>query len=174
MGGRPPHLEPQRHHPLCLDPDVHVGRLAGDREVADEAGIDQVVAAPILALLRLLVADDPEPHPHPVLVAQRRGDDHHRRHRALHVVGAPPEEPIPLDPRLELLGVARHHVDVPLEHDRRRIRGPDFGLDHRPSAHRFPGRLDISRLEPRFHKPRALDNASLLAGFVGDQALGED
>ena len=45
MGRRPPHLEPQRQHPLGLDPDVQIGRLAGDREVADEPALDQSVAA---------------------------------------------------------------------------------------------------------------------------------
>ena len=52
---------------------MKIGRLAGDREVADEAAGDQPVAAPS-ASPGLLVADDPQPHPHPVLVAQRRGD----------------------------------------------------------------------------------------------------
>ena len=61
----PADLEPQRQHALGLDPDVQVGRLAGDREVADEAAVDQVVAAALGLLLGLLVADDPEPHPHP-------------------------------------------------------------------------------------------------------------
>ena len=173
MGRRAAHLEPQRQHSLGLDPDVHVGRLAGDREVADEAGIDQPVAAAVLPLLGLLVADDPEAHPHPVLVAQRRGDDHHRRDRALHVVGAAPVEPIAFEPRLELLGVGGDDVDVALQHDRGRPRGPHFRLHHRQPPHRFAGRLDISRLEPRFHKPGALDDVLLLAGLVRDQPLGQ-
>ena len=49
MGRRPPHLEPQRQHALGLDPDVQIGRLAGDREVAGEAAVDQRVAAAVLA-----------------------------------------------------------------------------------------------------------------------------
>ena len=128
VGGGAGDLEPHRQHPLGLDPDVEVGRLAGDREVADEAGVDQPVAAAVLALLRLLVADHAEPHPDPVLVAHRRGDDHHRRDRALHVVGAAPVEPVPLDPRLELLRPRRHHVEVPLEHHRRRVGGPTSAI----------------------------------------------
>ena len=102
VGGDPADLEPQRQHALRLDPDLEVGRLAGDREVADEAAVDEVVAAALGLLLGLLVADDPEPDPDRVLVAHRRGDDQHRRQRALHVVGAAPVEPVALDPRVEL------------------------------------------------------------------------
>ena len=100
-------LEPQRQHSLGLDPDLQVGRLAGDREVADEAAVDEMVAAALGLLLGLLVADDPEPHPDPVLVAHRRGGQQHRRQRPLHVVGAAPVEPVALDPRLELARRAR-------------------------------------------------------------------
>ena len=49
---------------------MHVGRLARDREVADEALVDELVAAAVVLLLGLLVGDDPEPHPDRVLVAQ--------------------------------------------------------------------------------------------------------
>ena len=107
VGGDAADLEPQRQHPLRLDPDVQVGRLAGDREVADEAAVDEVVAAALGLLLGLLVADDPEPHPHPVLVAHRGGGQQHRRQRPLHVVGAAPVEPVALDPRVELARQAR-------------------------------------------------------------------
>ena len=40
-----------------------------------------MVAAPLGFLLGLLVADDPQPHPHPILVPHRRGDQQHRRQR---------------------------------------------------------------------------------------------
>ena len=65
MRGNAADLEPQRQHPLRLDADVQVGRLAGDREVAEEAAVDQMVAAALGLLLGLLVADDAQPHPHP-------------------------------------------------------------------------------------------------------------
>jgi len=65
VGGRPPHLQAQRQHPLRLDPDVQIGRLAGDREVAGEAAVDEVVGAALGLLLGLLVADDPEPDADP-------------------------------------------------------------------------------------------------------------
>ena len=39
---------------------------------------------------------------------------------ALHVVGAAAAEPVAVDPGLELLGAARHDVDVAVEEDRGR------------------------------------------------------
>ena len=105
VGGDAADLQPQRQHPLGLDPDVQIGRLAGDREVAEEAAVDQMIAAALGFLLGLLVADDPQPHPHPLLIAHRGGGQQHRRQRPLHVIGATPIEPVPLDPRLELPGV---------------------------------------------------------------------
>ena len=58
---RPLTSQPDREHALGLDPDVHVGGLAGDREVADEALLDELVRAALDLLLGLLVGDDPEP-----------------------------------------------------------------------------------------------------------------
>ena len=52
-------------------------------------------------------------------VAQRA---HHRGEAALHVVGAAAVEPVALDPRRELLRVAGHDVEVPVEDERRRRR----------------------------------------------------
>ena len=40
------------------------------------------------------------------------GGAHHRGQPALHVVGAAAEQPVGLDVRGELLGAARHHVEV--------------------------------------------------------------
>src|SRR6185295_7126182 len=51
----------QGEDPLRLDSYLQVGRLAGDLEVADEAAVDEVVAAALAFLLGLLVADDPYP-----------------------------------------------------------------------------------------------------------------
>ena len=42
---RAAHLDAHREHALGLDADVQVGRLAGDREVADVALLDEVVGA---------------------------------------------------------------------------------------------------------------------------------
>ena len=139
----------------------------------DEAAVDQMVAAALVPLLGLLVADDPEPHPHPVLLAHRRGDDQHRRDRPLHVVGAPPVEPIPLDPRLELLRMRRHHVEVPWS----TTVGASSRARPRPSAPAAPAPL---RAPPRSLAPPAtpsqtprLPNRLRIAGLIGDQPLGE-
>ena len=72
VGGDAADLQPQGEHPLGLDADLQVGGLAGDREVADEAAVDEMVAAALGFLLGLLVADDPESHPHLLLVAPSR------------------------------------------------------------------------------------------------------
>ena len=40
MSGTAGDLDPHRQHALRLDPDVHVGRLTGDREVTRVAAID--------------------------------------------------------------------------------------------------------------------------------------
>jgi hypothetical protein len=46
---------------------VHVGRLAGDGEIADVALLDEVVGAALLDLLGLLVRDADEVHAHAIL-----------------------------------------------------------------------------------------------------------
>ena len=115
-------LEPQREHALRLDADLQVGRLAGDREVADEAAVDEMVAAALGLLLGLLVGDDPEPDPDRVLLAHRGEGQQHRRQRPLHVVGAAAVEPVALDPRLELVRVAGDDVEVAVQDDGRRVR----------------------------------------------------
>ena len=139
-----------------------------------KAGVDQLIAAPFGALLGLLVADDPEPHPHRVLVAQRRRHQHHRRDRALHVIGAAPVEPVALEPRLELVAMGGDDVDMALEHHRRRVRpAADLGLQHRQPPHGFPLGLDVPCRQPGFDEPGALDDRRRLSGPVGDQALGE-
>ena len=60
----------RRQHALGLDADVQVGRLAGDREVADVAAPDEVVARAALDVLGLLVGHDHEPHAHVGLVGE--------------------------------------------------------------------------------------------------------
>ncbi len=84
------HLDPHRQHSLGGHPDLHVGGLAGDREVADEAGLDQAVAPAVGLLLGLLVGNDPYSHPHLVLLAQVGERQQQAGERPLHVVGAAP------------------------------------------------------------------------------------
>ena len=42
---------------------------------------------------------------------------HHRRERALHVVGAAADQAVALDPRLELPLARGHDVEVAVQHD---------------------------------------------------------
>ena len=93
-----------REHALRLDADVQLGRLAGDREVgAAELLADEPVRRAVLDVLGLLVRDADEAHAHGVLRGGVVDGAHHRRERALHVVGAAPDQPVALDTRLELL-----------------------------------------------------------------------
>ena len=72
-------------------------------------------------VLGLLVRRAQEAHAHPRLgrdVVQRA---HHRRERALHVIGAAADQAVALDPRLELLGAAGDDVEVAVEDDRGRV-----------------------------------------------------
>ena len=103
----PVDLDPHREHALGLDADVQVGGLAGDREVADVALLDEVVGAALLDLLGLLVGDADEVHAHALLRGQVVERAHHRREAALHVVGAAAVEAVALDARLELLRARR-------------------------------------------------------------------
>ena len=105
MRGAPPDVDPGRQHALGLDADVQVGRLAGDRKVADVAAPDEVVAGAALDVLGLLVGHDHEPHAHGGLAAEIVEGAHHGREAALHVVGAAAVQPVALDARRELLGM---------------------------------------------------------------------
>ena len=122
--GAPVDVEAEGEHALGLDADVQPGRLAGDREVAREAAADDLVGRARVDVLGLLVGHADEAHADRVLLAQVAQRAHHRREPALHVVGAAAVQPVALDPRRELLHVAGHHVEVPVE-DHRRAAGAD-------------------------------------------------
>ena len=62
------------------------------------------VGRALVELLGLLVGHADEPHADRVLVVDVLQRAHHRRQAALHVVGAAADQPVALDPRLELLG----------------------------------------------------------------------
>jgi hypothetical protein len=100
----------------------------GDGEVAEVAGPHQEVRGAVVDLLGLLVRDAREVHAHAVLrghVAERAD---HRREAALHVVGAAPVQAVAVHARLELLRAAGHHVEVPVQHDRRAALGPTVAV----------------------------------------------
>ena len=151
--GRARHLEPHRQHALRLHADVQVGRLAGDREVAGVAVLDQELGAAVDLLLGLLVRDDREDDAHARLVAQLLERAHHRRERALHVVGAAAVEPVALDPRRELLLPGGDDVEVAVQDDRRAV------LRARPPPPAPAARglelldRDVARLEPALYEP---------------------
>ncbi len=135
---------------------------------------DEVLAAALGLLLGLLVADDAEPHPDLLGLAQRGGDEQHRRQRPLHVVGAAPVEAVALQPRVELPGAAGNDVEVALQDDRRHpLARADLGPDHGQSPDLVALGLDPARLEPSLDEAGSLGDRLGLGGLVADQPLGE-
>ena len=174
VGGDPRHLQAQRQHSLRLDPDVQVGRLAGDREVADEAAVDEVVAAALGLLLGLLVADDPEPDPDPVLVA------HRRRCRP----ASPPARPSCRRRRGRRGGRPRSAGRTGPARPGTTSRWPwrtTVGAPAAPTSALSTGSprtssaigLDPPRLQPALDEPGGLQNRLRLGGVIADQPLGE-
>ena len=99
--------------------------------------------------------------------------EQHRRQRPLHVVGAAADQPVALDPRLELLRPPGDDVEVAVEDDGRAVGGPDLGDRHRQVADADLARLDLARLEPALDEPGGEPDPLRLGGVVGDQLLGE-
>ena len=150
MGSATVHDDPHHQHALGLDADVHVGGLAGDREIPAQAGADDRVGRALVELLGLLVADADQAHLDLVLVLDVLERAHHRRQAALHVVGAAADQPVALDSRLELLRAAGHDVEVAVEdHARRALpAGADLGDQHRQAVVIVIAHLDIAGFEP--------------------------
>ena len=109
-------LDPHRQHALGLDPDVQVGRLAGDREVAAQPALDRNLGRPLVELLGLLVGDADQPHPHPILALGVLERAHHPGQAALHVVGAAADQPVVFNAGLELLGAPGDDVEMAVKH----------------------------------------------------------
>ena len=165
--------DPAREHALGLDADVQLGRLAGDREVADEALAHHLVRRAHVQVLGLLVGRAQEAHADArvrVDVVQRA---HHRGERALHVVGAAADQPVALDTRLELLRVAGHDVEVPVQHDRGRVARAHLGGQHRQAVEVVVLDVDLARLEPALDEARRRAQSVDVRGVIGDQALGQ-
>ena len=151
------HAEAQREDALGLDADVQVGRLAGDREVAAQALAHEPVDRVGLDVLGLLVGDADEAHADAVLVGGVADGAHHRREAALHVVGAAADQPVALDPRLELLGVRGHDVDVAVQDDRRRaavLRRRRRRRRDRQALVVVLAHVDVARLQPALDEAR--------------------
>ena len=112
-------------------------------------------------------------HAHGVLRRRVVDRAHHRRERALHVVGAAADQPVALDARLELLLERGHHVEVAVQHDGRAVvrRRPRRG---RPASRGARCRRPrLARLQPALDEPGRRVQPVGLGGVVGDQPLGE-
>ena len=173
VGGGADHLQPHREHALCLHSDVQVRRLARDREVARVAALDQELGAAVDLLLRLLVGDHRQHHPHAAGVAQLLERAHHRRQRALHVVGAAAVDAVALHHGLELLRASGHDVEVAVEDHRRPLGRADPRGQHGQAADLQLVDRDVARLEPSLHETGGLADPLAVGGVVPDQALGE-
>ena len=173
MGRLAAHLDPQGEHALRLHPDVEVGRLAGDREVADVALFDEVVGAPRLRLVGLLVRDAEEVHPHRRLAGELTHREHHAGEPALHVVGAAAVEAVAVEPGLVLALEAGDHVEVTVEDDRGAALPSHGRGDHGEAVVRPVLDFDVIRLEPALHEPGGRPDAVQGRGVVRDEPLGE-
>jgi len=173
VGGAAVHDQAAGEHALGLDADVKVGRLAGDREVADEPAADEVVARAALDVLGLLVGHAHEADPYLFLVGQVAHRAHHRGERALHVVGAAADQAVALDARDELLRAPRDDVEVAVEDERRAGLRTHRRAERVEVAELVVHDLDLARLEPALDEPGRGSQAIHVGRVVGDQALGE-
>ena len=169
-------LHAHREHALGLDADVQVGRLAGDREVALRPR-----SATSQSVERSSTSSDSSSgtqmnsHAHAVLLGGVVDRAHHRRERALHVVGAAADQAVALDARLELLGVAGDHVEVAVEDHRRRRPGggpTSAMITGRPSKSWSSTSMSRDSSQPLTNPARATQPVER-RGVVRDQPLGE-
>ena len=148
--GGPDDLDADREHALRLDADVQVGRLAGQREVAAQALGDERVGRAVVDVLGLLVGHADELHAHLVLLGRVADRAHHRRERALHVVGAAADQAVALDARLELALARGHDVEVAVEDRRsaRRVAPTSAITTGRPSKSRSTTSISRASSQP--------------------------
>ena len=137
---------------------MQVGRLAGDREVdVGERLADERVDGARVEVVGLLVGHADEAHAHLVLVGGVADGAHHRRQRALHVVGAAADQAVALDARLELALAARDDVDVAVQDDlrlARAVRRAGRRDDHRQALVGVVAHPDVARLQPALDEAR--------------------
>jgi hypothetical protein len=173
VGGAAADDDPAGEHALGLDADVQAGRLAGDREVADEALTHHLVRGAHVEVLGLLVRRAQEAHAHARTGADVVQRAHHGRQRALHVVGAAPDQAVALEAGLELLRMAGHDVEVAVEDDRGRVARPDRGRQDRQTVEVVVLDIDLAGLEPALDEARRRAQSVDVRGVIGDQALGQ-
>jgi hypothetical protein len=169
-------LDPHRQHALCLHADVQVGRLAGDREVAAEPAPHDRVGRAHVQLLGFLVGNAHEPYANALLALEVLERAHHRRQPALHVVCPPADEPVVLDPRLELFGVAWDHVEMAVQNDARKAASGRTHLRHKhgQAAVLHVAHFDVAGFEPSPDKSCGGDQFLRPRGVIPDQPLGQD
>ena len=138
-----------------------------------EPAADDVVDRARVDVLGLLVGHADEAHADLVLLGQVAQRAHHRGDAALHVIGAAAVQPVALDPRRELLHVARDDVEVPVEDDRRRVERSDAGGEDRQAAEDAVVDVDLAGLQPALDEARARADAVRLRRVVRDQPLGQ-
>ena len=134
MGRLAGHDDADGQDALGLDADVHVGRLARDGEVRAVAATHERVGGALLDLLGLLVRRTQKADAHGVLFGRLAHGAHHGRQPALHVVGAAADQPVALDARVELSLERRNDIEVPVQHDGRRILRPHVCHHHRQTV----------------------------------------
>ena len=94
---------------------------------------------------------------------------------ALHVVGAPSDQAVALEARLELLVVAGDDVEMAVQHDGRAvvISRADVGDQDRQAVVSVLAHLDLARLEPALHERRRRRELLGAGRVIGDEPLRE-
>ena len=151
---------------------MEVRGLAGDREVAHEALLDEPVSPAVGLLLRFLVGDDAQAHAHLILGAKIGQRQQQAGERPLHVVGTAAVEAIAVDARHELLLAAGHNVDVAVEeHHRTAVTRANLGHGHRQPPHPQLLGGDVASVEPALDETSAQLDALNRRSVVLDQLL---
>ena len=125
-------------------------------------------------VLGLLVGDAQQAHADAVLRGRVDGRAQQDGERALHVVGAAPDEAVALDAGRELPLARRHDVEVPVEDHRGRVARPDVGQDDRQAVERALLDRDLAGLEPALDEGGGGAQPFGLGRVVAHQALGQD
>ena len=125
-----------------------VGSPVSAKSAAQALG-DERVGRAVVDVLGLLVGHADERHADPVLLGRLADRAHHRRERALHVVGAAADEAVALDARLELALAGGHDVEVAVEDRRSGPRAaPTSAMTTGSPSKSRSTHLDVARLEP--------------------------
>jgi len=153
---------------------VQVRRLTGDREVGLQAVAQERVGRAVVDVLGLLVSHAEEQDAHGVLGAGVLYREHHRRQRALHVIGAAAVQPVALHARRELSVERRHDIEMPVQDDGRAVFRAGARHDHGQPVVIAVDDVDIARFQPALDEPGGGPQLVRLGRVVGHQALGQN